>query len=68
MIVPICQALTAHQRRTIMNQQFGKQASDQAEKLFKDALTAGNVQAFTEKGVVATRILRKDRHCRPGQR
>jgi hypothetical protein len=37
-----------------MNQQFGKQASDQAEKLFKDALTAGNVQAFTEKGVVAT--------------
>ena len=37
-----------------MNQQFGKQASDQAEKLFKDALTVGNVQAFTEKGVVAT--------------
>jgi hypothetical protein len=37
-----------------MNQQLGKQASDQAEKLFKDALTVGNVQAFTEKGVVAT--------------
>ena len=53
MIVPICQALTAHERRTIMNQ-HGKQASDQAEKLFKDALTVGNVQAFTEKGVVAT--------------
>jgi hypothetical protein len=37
-----------------VNQQLGKQASDQAEKLLKDALTAGNVQAFTERGVVAT--------------
>jgi phasin family protein len=37
-----------------MNQQFGKQAFDQAEKLFKDAFTAGNVQALTEKGVVAS--------------
>jgi hypothetical protein len=36
-----------------MNQQFGKQAADQAEKLFNDALTVGNFQAFTE-GVVAT--------------
>jgi hypothetical protein len=47
-------ALTAQQRTTIMNQQFGKQAADQAEKLFNDALTVGNFQAFTEKGVVAT--------------
>ena len=37
-----------------MNQQFGKQAADQAEKFFNDALTVGNFQAFTEKGVVAT--------------
>jgi hypothetical protein len=37
-----------------MNQQFGMQAVDEAQKLFKNAFTAGNVQALTEKGVVAT--------------
>jgi hypothetical protein len=39
-----------------MNQQFGIQAFDQAQKLFADAFTGGNVNALTEKGVVATQV------------
>ena len=37
-----------------MNQQFGKQAIDQAEKLFKDAHVPENMQAMAQQGVVAT--------------
>jgi len=38
----------------IMNQQFGKQTFDQAEKLFKDAHIPENVQAMAQQGVAAT--------------
>jgi len=38
----------------VMNQQFGKQAFDQAEKLFKDAHIRENVQAMTQQAVAAT--------------
>ena len=38
-----------------MNQQFGKQAFDQADKLFKDLLGPGNFQALAEQGVAASR-------------
>ena len=37
-----------------MNQQFGKQAFDQAEKLFKDAHIPENVQAMAQQRVAAT--------------
>ena len=37
-----------------MNQQFGKQAFDQAEKLFKGALIPENVQAIAQQGVAAS--------------
>jgi phasin family protein len=37
-----------------MNQQFGKQALDQAEKLFKDARVPENVQALAQQGLAAT--------------
>ena len=39
---------------TTVNQQFGKQAFDQAEKLFKDAHIPENVQAMTQQAVAAT--------------
>jgi hypothetical protein len=38
-----------------MNQQFGKQAFDQADKLFKDLLVPGNLQALAEQGVAASK-------------
>jgi phasin family protein len=38
-----------------MNQQFGKQAFDQADKLFKDLLIPGNLQALAEQGVTASK-------------
>ena len=38
-----------------MNQQFGKQAFDQAEKLFKDARVPENVQAIAQQGVAASK-------------
>jgi len=37
-----------------MNQQFGKQAFDQAERFFKDAHVPENMQAFAQQGVAAT--------------
>jgi phasin family protein len=37
-----------------MNQEFGKQAFDQAEKLFKDARIPENVQAIAQQSVAAT--------------
>jgi phasin family protein len=40
---------------TIVNQQFGKQAFDQAEKLFKDARVPENVQAIALQGVAASK-------------
>jgi len=40
--------------RTV-NQQFGKQAFDQAEKLFKDARVPENVQAIAQQGVAASK-------------
>ena len=40
--------------RTV-NQQFGKQAFDQAEKLFKDARVPENLQAFAQQGVAASK-------------
>jgi phasin family protein len=39
----------------IMKQQFGKQAFDQADKLFKDLLVPGNLQALAEQGVAASK-------------
>ena len=42
--------------RTV-NQQFGKQAFDQAEKLFKDARVPENVQAIAQQGVAASKDL-----------
>jgi hypothetical protein len=42
--------------RTV-NQQFGKQAFDQAEKLFKDARVPENLQAFAQQGVAASKEL-----------
>lgn len=38
-----------------MNHQFGKQAFDQAEKLFKDARVPENVQAIAQQGVAASK-------------
>ena len=38
-----------------MNQQFGKQAFDQAEKLFKDARVPENVQVIAQQGVAASK-------------
>jgi phasin family protein len=38
-----------------MNQQFGKQAFDQAEKVFKNACLPGNVQVIAEQGVAASK-------------
>ena len=38
-----------------MNQQFGKQAFDQAEKLFKDLRVPENVQAIAQQGVAASK-------------
>jgi phasin family protein len=38
-----------------MNQQFGKQAFEQADKLFKDLHMPGNLQALAEQGVAASR-------------
>ena len=40
---------------TTVNQQFGKQAFDQAEKLFKDARVPENVQAIAQQGVAASK-------------
>ena len=37
-----------------MNQQFGKQVFDQAEKFFKDAHVPENMQAMAQQGVAAT--------------
>jgi hypothetical protein len=37
-----------------MNQQFGQQAFEQAEKLFKDARIPDNVLALTQQSVAAT--------------
>lgn len=42
---------------TTVNQQFGKQAFDQAEKLFKDARVPENVQAMAQQGVAASKEL-----------
>jgi hypothetical protein len=38
-----------------VNQQFGKQAFDQAEKLFKDARVPENVLAIAQQGVAASK-------------
>jgi phasin family protein len=38
-----------------MNQQFGKQAFDHADKLFKDLLGPGNFQALAEQGLAASK-------------
>ena len=38
-----------------VNQQFGKQAFDQAEKLFKDARVPEKVQAIAQQGVAASK-------------
>ena len=38
-----------------MNQQFGKQAFDQAEKLFKDLRVPDSVQAIAQQGVAASK-------------
>ena len=38
-----------------MNQEFGKQAFDQAEKLFKDARIPENVQAIAQQGVAVSK-------------
>ena len=40
-----------------MYQQFGKQAFDQAEKLFKDANLPENFQALAQQGVAASKDL-----------
>ena len=40
---------------TTVNQQFSKQAFDQAEKLFKDARVPENVQAIAQQGVAASK-------------
>jgi phasin family protein len=42
---------------TTVNKQFGKQAFDQAEKLFKDACVPENVQAIAQQGVAASKEL-----------
>src|ERR1700736_6435041 len=44
----------SHVKGQDMNQQFGKQAFDQAEKLFKDARIPENVQAIAQQSVAAT--------------
>ena len=40
---------------TTVNQVFGKQAFDQAEKLFKDLRVPENVQAIAQQGVAASK-------------
>lgn len=40
-----------------MNQQFGKQAFEQAEKLFSNARVPENVQAMAQQGVAASQEL-----------
>ena len=40
---------------TTVNQQFGKQAFDQAEKLFQNARVPENVQAIAQQGVAASK-------------
>jgi phasin family protein len=40
-----------------MNQQFGKQALDQAEKFFKEAFTPQRVQAIAEKNIATSKDL-----------
>jgi Phasin protein len=40
---------------TTVNQEFGKQALDQAEKLFKDARVPENVQAIAQQGVATSK-------------
>lgn len=40
-----------------VNTQFGKQAFDQAEKMFKDARVPENVQVMAQQGVAASREL-----------
>ena len=46
----------AHQPMdTTVNQEFGKQAFDQAEKLFKDARIPENVQAIAQQGVATSK-------------
>jgi hypothetical protein len=40
---------------TTVNQQFGKQAFDQAEKLFQNARVPENVQALAQQGVAVSR-------------
>jgi hypothetical protein len=42
---------------TTVNQQFGKQVFDQAEKLFKDARVPENMQAIAQQGVAASKEL-----------
>ena len=42
-----------------MNQQFGNQAFDQADKLFKDLLVPGNLQVLAEQGVAASRTFKE---------
>src|SRR5882672_161097 len=55
---PSRRQITARQPMdTTVNQQFGKQAFDQAEKLFKDARVPENVQAIAKQGVAASKEL-----------
>jgi phasin family protein len=42
---------------TTVNQEFGRQAFDHAEKLFKDARVPENVQAIAQQGVAASKEL-----------
>jgi hypothetical protein len=42
---------------TAVNKQFGKQAFEQAEKLFKEARVPENVQAMAQQGVAASKEL-----------
>ena len=52
-----------------MNQQFGKQVFDQADKLFKDLLVPGNLQVLAEQGVAASKdFYEKDGDRNPRQR
>ena len=41
-------------RGRFMNQQYGKQAFDQTDKLFQDLLAPGNLQVLAEQGVAAS--------------
>ena len=61
--MPICKCRRPWRRRpqpakpmdTTVNQEFGKQAFDQAEKLFKDARVPENVQVIAQQGVAASK-------------